>query len=84
VWVDPTEITLGPPREERAAAPAGPFCTANGWIAGDFSLLHVGDCGSPTRGWSRVGVPAERRHTRGILPCTDARKSSLTRDLISW
>jgi hypothetical protein len=30
VWVDPTEITLGPPREEKAAAPAGPFCTANG------------------------------------------------------
>jgi hypothetical protein len=30
VWVDPTEITLGPPRGEKAAAPAGPFCTANG------------------------------------------------------
>jgi len=30
VWVDPTEITLGPPRGEAAAAPAGPFCTANG------------------------------------------------------
>ena len=30
VWVDPTEITLGSPREEKAAAPAGPFCTANG------------------------------------------------------
>ncbi len=30
VWVDPTGITLGSPREEKAAAPAGPFCTANG------------------------------------------------------
>jgi hypothetical protein len=30
VWVDPTEITLGPPRGEKGAAPAGPFCTANG------------------------------------------------------
>lgn len=31
VWVDPTEITLGPPRGEKAAAaPAGPFCTAVG------------------------------------------------------
>jgi hypothetical protein len=28
--VAPTEITLGPPRGEKAAAPAGPFCTANG------------------------------------------------------
>jgi hypothetical protein len=30
VWVDPTEITLGPARGEMAAAPAGPFCSANG------------------------------------------------------
>ncbi len=28
VWVDPAEITLGPPRGEQAAAPAGPFCNA--------------------------------------------------------
>jgi hypothetical protein len=30
VWVNPSEVTLGPPRGEPAAQPAGPFCTANG------------------------------------------------------
>jgi len=29
VWVNPSEVTLGPPRGEHAARPAGPFCTAN-------------------------------------------------------
>jgi len=30
VWVNPSEVTLGPPRGEHASPPAGPFCTANG------------------------------------------------------
>ena len=29
VWVNPSEVTLGPPRGKHAARPAGPFCTAN-------------------------------------------------------
>lgn len=30
VWVNPSEITLGPPRGGHVSKPAGPFCTARG------------------------------------------------------